>query len=990
MTSGLLDQEARDRIVGAHGANLFVDAGAGSGKTKQLVDRVVSMVACGYLKSVSRLAAITFTENAATELRTRIREALETASSETASSETGRTAQEEARCALALTELDDAAITTLHGFAARLLTDAPQEAGLPPGFRVQDAIGASIDRDTWWRSLLDDWYADEALADVWRVGLTLDLNPAHFKEVLASFDSNWDLLAGRPIAAQPMPALNAEAMLKPLWQLIEYAGGKGPGADRLTERIDGVLTPLLQEASAETDPLQVLAVLRSVPLKDAGIAQAWKKAGLDKATACAFLGEARAAVDAQLTACRAAVTSTLAERLRQAVLGHAVTRRDRGELWFHDLLVYAVRLLRDDNEIRAAVHGRWQVICVDEFQDTDPLQVELVHLIAGLDEGSWAEAAIDGGRLFFVGDTKQSIYRFRRAELALFAQVRDQYADGRVSLVQNFRSRPGVLQVVNEVEAEHVASALVRARGSWLAGGTPETIRPASFGDMAILVPTRTSLGQLKEALDRHAVPYRIMSRSLVWESDAVRDLITVLQSIDDPADPVALMAALRHPMFGCSDDDLVGWKAAGVKWRYDAAAPDGAAESPVAHALAALHEYHDLRSWLPVNVLLDRIIRERRAVELTAAHRRPRDHWRRLRFLVHQARLFLDSGGAGLTAFVRWAREQVDAADAGKTVTPERDDDAVQILTIHSSKGLEFPIVALTGINTPRLTRGHVIWPPGTSPEVTLHKGFKTPGFAAAQQAEQMLDQQEDVRLLYVGMTRAADHLIVSLYHHPPQHGNPDTHAMRLHQMLAVCEAAGAVHEMAALPADPRVLEPAAPNVERQPTRVASSARAELLRSAVSRQPTTATGLVAAEESQKPLDPLEAAASGPMEHSRPGRPGWPGPRGGARKHSTRSLRSRPSTSTGRSFSRNASRITSYPASNTMRMPGSPSCHCPAAISRSATSRTRAAVTSVSSSSGPSRTASSTAVHDVRPGSSAAITEYGQPGIICACPFPRP
>src|ERR1019366_4235596 len=149
-------------------------------------------------------------------------------------------------------------------------------------------------------------------------------------------------------------------------------------------------------------------------------------------------------------------------------------------------------------------------------------------------------------------------------------------------------------------------------------------------------------------------------------------------------------------------------------------------------------------------------------------------------------------------------------------------------------------------------------------------------------------------------------------------------------------------------------------------------------------------TGLVAAEESQKPLDPLEAAASGPMEHSRPGRPGWPGPRGGARKHSTRSLRSRPSTSTGRSFSRNASRITSYPASNTMRMPGSPSCHCPAAISRSAPSRTRAAVPSVSSPSGPSRTASSPAVHDVRPGSSAAITGYGQPGIISAWPFPRP
>jgi ATP-dependent helicase/nuclease subunit A len=951
MTAGLLDQEARDRIVGAHDANLFVDAGAGSGKTKQLVDRVVSMVACRYLKSVSGLAAITFTENAATELRTRIREALETASSATGSSATGssatgssatgssansRTAQEQARCSLALTELDDAAITTLHGFAARLLADAPMEAGLPPGFRVQDAIRASIDSDAWWRCLLDDWYGDETLADVWRAGLTLDLNPAFLKEVLASFDGNWDLLAGRPIAMQPMPALNAEALLRPLRRLVAYAGGKGPGADRLTDRIDRVLTPLLREASAESDPLQVLAVLRGTPLKDAGNAGAWTKAGLDKATACAFLGEARAAVDAQLTACRAAVTTTLAERLRQAVLGHAAARRDRGELWFHDLLVYAVRLLRDDNEVRAAVGERWPVICVDEFQDTDPLQVELVHLIAGLDEGSWAEAAIEGGRLFFVGDPKQSIYRFRRAEVGLFAQVRDRYDGGRLTLFQNFRSRPGVLQVINELfgrllsddpatgydplhaarqavagdpgpdvllvggpsaqriseireaEADHIASTLARARGSWLTGGTPETSHPASFGDMAILVPARTSLGQLEDALGRYAVPYRIMSRSLIWESDTVRDLITVLQAIDDPADPVALVAALRHSMFGCSDDDLVAWKLAGGTWRYDTSPVRDAAESPVADAMAALRRYHDLRWWLPVNILLDRIIRERRAVELTAAHRRPRDHWRRLRFLTDQARMFLDNGGGGLTSFVRWALEQIDrAADAIETVTPERDDDAVAILTIHGSKGLEFPIVALTGINTPPLTRGQVIWPADGPPEITLHKEFKTPGFTAAQQAEKVLDQQEQLRLLYVGMTRAEDHLIVSIHHHPPQHGRPDTHAMRLSQMLPALEAAGAACELAGRPVPAGGPGPAAATdgASAEARRRFLTSREELLRSVVAGLPTTATGLAetAAGESQEPDDPLEAAAGDAAEPAG----GWPAARSGATLGST-------------------------------------------------------------------------------------------------------
>jgi len=744
MTAALADQEARDRIVSAHDTNLFVDAGAGSGKTKQLVDRVVSMVACGYLHSVSGLAAITFTENAATELRTRIREALEAASAES-----GQTAQGRARCALALEQFDDAAITTLHGFAARLLTDAPLEAGLPPDFRVTDAVRASIDRDAWWRTLLDDWYADETLADVWQTGLTLGLNPAYLKEVLASFDGNWDLLEGHPITVQPLAALDAEAMLKPLRQLVAYAGGRGPDKDLLAKRIDEVLTPLLREASAETDPLQVLAVLRDAPLKNGGNAGAWTKAGLDKATACAFLSQARTAVDAQLAACRAGVTATLAERLRRAVLEHAAQRRDRGELWFHDLLVYAVRLLRDDDDIRAAVRERWQVICVDEFQDTDPLQVELVHLAAGLGKGSWAEVVVDGGRLFFVGDPQQSIYRFRRADLGLFTQVRDRYDGARLTMLQNFRSRPGVLQVVNETfralprddavagyqpllaarpnvagdpgpdvlligrpsadrigdiraaEADHVASTLARARGSWLvSGGAPETSGPAGFGDMAILVPTRTPVGQLEDALDQYGVPYRIMSRSLVWESDTVRDLITVLQAVDDPADSVALVAALRHPMFGCSDDDLVAWKTAGGTWRYDAPAAEAAGESPVADALDALRRYHDLRWWLPVNVLLDRIISERRAVELTAAHRRPRDHWRRLRFLTDQARMFLDSGGGGLTGFVSWAREQIDsAADAIETITPERDDDAVQILTIHSSKGLEFPIVCVADL---------------------------------------------------------------------------------------------------------------------------------------------------------------------------------------------------------------------------------------------------------------------------------------------------
>lgn len=905
MTIQLTDQPARDRIVNRHSENLFVDAGAGSGKTKQLVDRVVALIATGHLPSVRALAAITFTENAATELRTRVREALEDAAE---SPERGFEQRE--RCTQALLDLDDAAITTLHGYASRLLADAPMEAGLPPGFRVHDAIRTSIDRDAWWRALLDDWYADPAFSEVWRVGLTLGLNPSFLKEVAVAFDANWDLLIDHPIVVEPLPVLDPAAILTPMQELVEYAGGRGPAGDALTKRINTVIAPLVREVEAEPDPLQSLTIWAGVPLKSAGSAPAWTKAGLDKAAACAMLDEAAEARDTQLSACRVAVTTTLTGRLREAVLEHALERRERGELWFHDLLVYAVQLLRGDAQVRAAARERWQVLCVDEFQDTDPLQVELVHLIAGLDDGRWPEANVDGGRLFFVGDPKQSIYRFRRAEVSLFAQVRGLYEPGRLGLTHNFRSRPGILAAVNAVfgkllggdpaigyqpleaaradvagdpgpdvlliggpsfqtiakvrddETEHLAATLALARGSWLVGG--ETPRPATYGDMAILVPTRTSLGQLEDALDRHDVPYRIMSRSLIWESDTVRDLVTVLQAIDEPADQVALAAALRHPMFACSDDDLVGWRVAGGKWRYDAPVPEELQDSPVAIGMQALRRYHQLRWWLPVNVLLDRIIRERRAIELTAAQRRPRDHWRRLRFLVDQSRVFLDSGGTGLTEFVRWTLEQIEsAADAIETVTPERDDDAVQILTIHGSKGLEFPIVALTGINGTPFRGGHVIWPLDAPPEITLHNEFKTPGHHAAQSNDRALDNAEALRLLYVGMTRAADHLFVSVHYKATANGKSDTHAARLYALLPALAAVGAVHEQTLPKADASAASPVQPSgggpdvIEQR--RAFIEGRDELLTSVVRRLPTTATGLV---QAQEPADPLVDAVT--------------------------------------------------------------------------------------------------------------------------------
>lgn len=248
------DQAARDQIKVKHDQTLFVDAGAGTGKTTALVARVVCLVEEGRLASVRELAAITFTENAATELRTKIREALELAAQQP-------TGDKAANCARALRELDDAAITTLHGFAARLLMDAPLEAGLPPGFGIDDAVRASIVRDRWWRGALDEMLADPALAETWRGAFTLGMKHWDLERIVSAFDANWDLLESA-FPASPAQQIDVPGLLRPLGELRDYCAGKGPAGDALTLRVDTVLMPALAEAEQETDGLHARAARR--------------------------------------------------------------------------------------------------------------------------------------------------------------------------------------------------------------------------------------------------------------------------------------------------------------------------------------------------------------------------------------------------------------------------------------------------------------------------------------------------------------------------------------------------------------------------------------------------------------------------------------------------------------------------------------------------------------------------------------------------------
>ena len=491
--------------------------------------------------------------------------------------------------------------------------------------------------------------------------------------------------------------------------------------------------------------------------------------------------------------------------------------------------MFARHLLRVDATARETLHRRYSRLLIDEFQDTDPIQIELATLIAasvgevapGTD---WTDIAFDAERLFFVGDPKQSIYRFRRADIGLFLTARDTFGGTSARLSTNFRTVPPVLAWVNhvfdrlmdeevpgrrpryealdghrpdgpgdhrvrllgsphpkeeklraqelrELEAGAVADAvagILAAPQSWPVerGGEWHPARPE---DIAILVPTRTSLSVLMDALRARDVEFRSETGTLVYETQEIRDLLAILRTVAQPSDAVALVAALRSPILGCGDDDLVTYVRAGGRWDLGAPRPDLDAGHPVRRALAFLDALHAVRWWTAPSELLETVIRERRVMAIALASPRARDTWRRIRFLVDQARLYEASQSADLVGFVAWAElQRSEMARVHEPLLPESDDHAVRIMTIHGAKGLEFPITVVSGLTTrinARRGRFSVHWE-GDAVELSARKDVATSGFDRLADIEDEMDEEEKLRLLYVVCTWARDHLLVAAHH--------------------------------------------------------------------------------------------------------------------------------------------------------------------------------------------------------------------------------
>ena len=730
---------------------VFVSAGAGTGKTMVLVERFVRAV-CEDGLDVASVLVITYTKRAAGELRTRIRSRL----------------LELGRADLAR-ELDGAWISTIHGFCNRLLKAYPLAAGLDPRFRELDEAQGSVLRGEAFETALAEFCSE---GEPERLRLLATYGATGLRRMLTGVYATLRS-AGRELVLE----------LDERPSLTDAVARLADAARCLTE--DDAATDA-QRAAA----MQAQALAQDDPEADRLLDLSGLRARGERA---ASYSEALAAVEQAALDDVAARDRELLQDLLIRFAAQYQSAKDRESMLdFEDLQLRARDLLQTNDDVRAREQLRFTSIMVDEFQDTNRLQCELIDLMS-------AHADV-----FFVGDEFQSIYGFRHADVQVFRERRAA-APQVLPLTENYRSRPEVLAVVNELFAGEFgnefqplhssgefpdpvfgspAELLVtdkssysgtdvhwrRAEARHIAKRVKELVDngDAEPGEIVLLFAAGTNAEWYEEELRRSGLrTYRSTGRSYFGQQQVV-DLLAYLRLLHNRYDDEALLSVLASPFVGASNDALVLIRRAASKrpifTGIEKSLPAQLSERDTRLLRAFRQRFDrlvDASTKLSLELLCERIVAEHDYDLAVLAHWDGRRRYANLRKLARLARSYEELRGADIEGFVRFVAEQ-EAVGAREleAVAEEEDGDAVRLLTIHGAKGLEFKVVVVADAGRDRQ-------PPAPDEILALSDGrfgFKgTSEYAEVKAARKTADDAERLRLYYVAMTRAIDRLIVS-----------------------------------------------------------------------------------------------------------------------------------------------------------------------------------------------------------------------------------
>ncbi len=832
------DRAAREAAETTFDRNVVVIAGAGTGKTTLLVNRLVHLV----MKeprpvSITQVVALTFTNKAAMEMKVRLRERLTwladprtdgarlqdggAVSAQDLQERYGITRDEIAvRAHAALVDIEKSQIGTLHSFAAHLLRLHPLESGVDPDFQEDDGLQF----EEYFTQAWDVWIDQELSRqgrnhEQWRrlLGVTT------LEEIRALAYA----LSSELVDLQAVQSQLAQDSVNP--SVIRWVGERADKAHALLKSYDrpkrrkieemlgaclSLLTQVANEGSCALPRLDVST--RDWLSKDIGSkVKDWDEAEFQEAKRLIETSQALLDVDHSLFGDLLKLLGPLVESIRSSFV-------DKGWLSFDGLLARARGLLHAHPRVREGIKREYRAVLVDEFQDTDPIQYEIILAVSeqlGCHETAWQAMRLDPGKLFIVGDPKQSIYAFRRADIEAFDRVVDKITQGGgviQTLTTNFRSAAAVLNPINdifdrlfvhhplvqpanvrlEVRPQRRSSTMeggvqllvatpadahepfdadlaVRAEGEVLARWLRDEIlsRPhTAAGHVALLFRKLTQADAYLDALRRHNIPYVIEGEKHFYRRQEVIDLVNVLRVLDHPHDHIALTGLLRSPLGGLTDREVFEFHEAS-QLEYRLRTGLDSFDHPRA---AVIRRRYEQLAWLhqavpsvPLADAIQLIFDRLPLLEAAAASLHGEQAVANLLKVKHTAASLAERATMTLSAFIELMVTRLDEQpEEAESPLAEASSDAVQILTIHKAKGLEFPIVVLPGLHqgTGRdRTVPHVAydWSSGI---YGLSLGSKrTIGAVLAQAKFAVREEAERRRVFYVGMTRAKELLVLS-----------------------------------------------------------------------------------------------------------------------------------------------------------------------------------------------------------------------------------
>ncbi|HEY3317697.1 MAG TPA: UvrD-helicase domain-containing protein [Coriobacteriia bacterium] len=800
-TEGLNEEQAR---AARHLAGpLLIDAGAGSGKTRTLTQRVVCALTPGSVPgwqavSVEEILAITFTEKAAGEIGERVRRALRAA---------GRF--EDAR------RLDAAWFSTIHGACSRLLRRHALEAGVDPAFRVIDGVEAHGTRE---RAFAESAREAMAASDA---GEAL-FGAYGFETVAVAVKALHRELRTRGLGPDVLlvePAPDAGRVLQDAVAFFRRMGADWEACPSATataqSQREGCRTTVssLERIGGSSMPPHLLAA----EVWDAIDAHPKPPSKLKGAEG--IIAEMLPERTSLLQKAACAATAPMAEALRSLVERYGsryrAAKQASGGLDFDDLQLEALRLLERRPDIARRQREQFRLVMVDEFQDTDRLQLELVRALAGTN-------------LCTVGDERQSIYRFRGADLEVYREhvlAMKEAGALSVALAENYRSHPDILAFVNaafgssalfgdtflELRAmrdgfrcprppvgERVQVVLIRRKGNAGVVAQEAAVIAERFaalrdggvatGSMAVLLRTYKHAEEYAAALRARGMQPLILGGSRFFDRPEVRTLRALCRALANADDDEALALLLASPVGGLSDDAL---------WLLRNDPSTGRRSSPLSRPLlagevefpcedasaAALFEevWGRARSRvgrMPLSEILLRVVEESAwDLRLLAGGDAGTHAYANVLKFARLTDEFESAGGTGPAGFVEYldAKEESGDPEAPATLADETSR-CVRIMSVHASKGLEFAVVALPQLGDgPRAERGPVRWKPeggrislalALPPDRCHAEGSKTNGtawFALFDASAVAAEEEEAKRLLYVACTRAEEVLLLT-----------------------------------------------------------------------------------------------------------------------------------------------------------------------------------------------------------------------------------